>query len=217
MKHIAKQIVLFGAFAMLLSTMPMQAMEEAPADVQAEVKAKRGFFRQLSEKAKNSRLNYLMKQLKIEWKPFIKCVEKGEKDCLKQAQTISAIIKSILALVLVGTTIAIGAAIKRGLGRRTPATKLYTDADSKLISAAQNYMTYYSDESAKRINGLIGEIINKQPNLSADFFSANGLEKAREILAQHREIFPYWDNQIQILLKIKERPLEKVVVPMKAG
>ncbi len=118
MKHIAKHTLLFGAFAMLLSTMPMQAMESAPADVQAEVEAKRGFFRQLNEKVRNSRLNYLMKQLKTEWKPFIKCVEKGEKDCLKQAQTISAIIKSILALVLVGTTIGIGAAVKRRLGRR---------------------------------------------------------------------------------------------------
>ncbi len=139
MKHIAKHTLLFGAFAMLLSTMPMQAMESASPEVQQEVATKQGFFRQLNKKARNSRLNYLMKQLKIEWKPFIKCVEKGEKDCLKQAQTISAIIKSILALVLVGTAIGIGVTAKRRLGRRAPASQ-YTSNDQRLITAVNRYV-----------------------------------------------------------------------------
>ena len=116
MKNIAKQTLLLGALA-LLSSMPMQAMESAPADVQQEVTTKRGFFTGWTEKARNLRLRNSMKELDVAWKPFIKCVTKGDKDCSAESRTIRRILGSILALVGVGTAIA----IRRRLTRKTSA------------------------------------------------------------------------------------------------
>ena len=116
MKHIAKHTLLFGAFAMLLSTMPMQAMQEASAGVQQEVATKQGFFGRWTERAKNLRMKNLIKELNRAWKPFIACVEKGKEDCGKRAKVVRNIITSILALVAIaGVGVGVAAA-KRHLG-----------------------------------------------------------------------------------------------------
>ncbi len=151
MKHIAKHTLLFGAFAMLLSTMPMQAMEEAPADVQAEVGTKQGFFGRWTERAKNLRMKNLIKELNRAWKPFIACVEKGKEDCGKRAKVVRNIITSILALVAIAGVGVGVAAIKRHIGRRAPRrykTSAFNRFDDELFYAVE-------DKNDEKIHPLV--------------------------------------------------------------
>ena len=102
MKHISKKVLLFGALSMLISSVPMQAMENAPADVQKEVAQKQGFFSRWTQKAKQARLKTLMKELDQNWKPFIKCIVKGGDSCPKKlVWTIRGLLASIIALVAI--------------------------------------------------------------------------------------------------------------------
>lgn len=111
MKHISKTALLFGALAMLVSTVPIQAMEEVeaveveatmPADIQQEVAAKKGFFTRWTAKARSMRLDGLRKELDKHWKKFMACVKKGEGCPRTLIATISGILASIIALVTVG-------------------------------------------------------------------------------------------------------------------
>jgi len=112
MMKIAKQALLFGAFAMLFSTVPMQAMEtveedvmvtqDVPADVQAEVTTKRGFFAGWDKDAINERLKNAMDELDKLWKKFMKCI-KGDEGCPRSlVWAIRGTILTILALVMKG-------------------------------------------------------------------------------------------------------------------
>ena len=105
MKQISKNVLLFGALALLISTVPVQAMEQAPADVQKEVAIKRSFFSKWSDKAKSMRLEALMKELDKHMKLFMKCV-KADKGCPRSlVWTIRGILLTITALVVVGSVI----------------------------------------------------------------------------------------------------------------
>ena len=98
MNRIAKHTLLFGAFAMLLSTVPVQALD-APADVQAEVKTKRRFFAGWTKDARTERMKNARKELDKAFKPFIACVTKGKEDCGPRAKVVRNIVITILALV----------------------------------------------------------------------------------------------------------------------
>ena len=99
MKFIAKQTLLFGAFAMLVSTVPMQAMHDAPANVQAEVSTKRGFFAGWGRDAINQRLKNAISELDKQWKKYMKCM-KGDQGCPRSlVWAIRGITLTILALV----------------------------------------------------------------------------------------------------------------------
>ena len=206
MKHIAKHTLLFGAFAMLLSTMPVQAMQEAPADVQQEVTTKKGFFGRWTERAKNLRMRNLIKELNRAWKPFIACVEKGKEDCGKRAKVVRNIITSILALVAVVGITAAGVAIKRHIGRGTPAPR-YTDADRKLVAAAKAFINIspsrHDKQATSDLMRYVGVIVDTAPETTAASFSVNGLKNAATILKKG-----YFYDQIQKLLTVMGHPEE---------
>ena len=103
MKHISKKVLLFGALSMLISSVPMQAMENAPADVQKEVAQKQGFFSRWTQKAKSMRLSALMKELNSHWKTFIKATKGDEGPSRKLVWTIRGLLTAIIALVAIQT------------------------------------------------------------------------------------------------------------------
>lgn len=218
MKNIAKHTLLFGAFA-LLSSMPLQAMEGAPADVQREVKTKQGFFARLTAPARKLKLKHSMRELTKAWNPFITCVEKGHKDCSKQAQTVRAIIKTILALVVVGGVAAAVAGVKRSFGRgRKPA---YTVDENLLITRARLHKESRFNEARQRaLETSLGIIrdgegqIMEQPTKGAAgpiayALSEAALREAADILQKG-----YYYKRVQELLEIKT-PTESVRVEMR--
>ncbi len=127
MKQISKNALLFGALALLISTVPVQAMEQAPADVQKEVAIKRNFFSKWSDKAKSMRLEALMKELNKHWKQFMKCV-KNDEGCPKSlVWTIRGILATIIALVAikgVKAGVGLGYAGARGYAEKYPRSKV---------------------------------------------------------------------------------------------
>ncbi len=138
MKNIAKQTVLFGALA-LLSSISLQAMESAPVDVQEEVAVKQGFFRGLTKDAREFKLKNLMKELDAGWKPFMRCITKGGKDCSAEARTVRRLLASIIALVGVGVLIARGRRTARwlGIGQREAAPAAAATETGEVTSVPQ--------------------------------------------------------------------------------
>ncbi len=99
MKHISKKVLLFGALTMLMSSAPMQAMEDAPTDVQEELAKKQGHFARLTQKAKTSRLRSLKKEVNTHVNRFLKCVETKEGCPRALAWTIRGLVISMMALL----------------------------------------------------------------------------------------------------------------------
>lgn len=163
MKYLAKQISLLGAFALLLSVVPAQAMGQAPADVQQEVTAKRRWFSGFTKEALDKRLKNAREELDHAWKPFIKCLTKGE-DCTQKARTIRHILGTIIALVgVLGVT---------WVGTKLAGRGALTAQDKRLIQAAQAY------DTAKE--GTISAMELLLEKLSQ--YSSNALIQARDIL-----------------------------------
>lgn len=138
MKFITKQILLFGAFAMLLSTVPMQAIENAPANVQAEVSTKRGFFAGWSRDAINNRLKNAMNELDKLWKKYMKCI-KGDKGCSRSlVWSIRGITLTILALVTIGGRV--GISRRRAAKQQTERERLRAkrEAEDRDLRAEEN-------------------------------------------------------------------------------
>jgi len=161
MKHIAKHTLLFGAFAMLLSTMPMQAMEEAPADVQQEVGTKKGFFGRWTERAKNLRMKNLIRELNRAWKPFIACVEKGKEDCSQRAKVVRNIITSILALVVI-TGVGIGAAKARDVWQRGFKPRKPVEGREAVYGKLESSLTPKGQELMQLTERYINDPINQK-------------------------------------------------------
>ncbi len=190
MKHIAKHTLLFGAFAMLLSTMPMQAMESASPEVQQEVATKQGFFGRWTDRAKNLRMKNLIRELNRAWKPFIACVEKGKEDCGKRAKVVRNIITSILALVAVVGITAAGVAIKRRLGQGAPAS-----TSTPLVQAVKDYIS----------RGLPAEqaLANIVNAAGAEYIPLNRLASAKRLFKQAKKTEDPYYKRIEALIEAK--------------
>lgn len=122
MKTVAKHTLLFGAFTMLLSTLPLQAAvaeeetfitEEMPVIEPAKPAPKQGLWprirnqitiRQhwlagLTDKEKDMELKRNIKAMDRAFDLFMQCKEKGKKPCVEQANAVRFYVIRILALV----------------------------------------------------------------------------------------------------------------------
>ena len=114
MKHtFAKKALLMGAAAMLLSTVPVQAMDTVRG-IRDEVAQKTGFFARWSKDALQKRLDASMNFLNKQWRGFMKCV-KGEGCTKGQIAAITGTLTTVLAIVTALGALTYGALVQQDI------------------------------------------------------------------------------------------------------
>lgn len=233
-KHIVKHTLLFGIFA-LLSSMPLQAITSTPAGVKKKVETKKGLFAGWTKNALNLRMKNAMKELDTVWKPFMKCVTIGGKDCGKETRTVRRILGTILAIVAVGGAAALGQRLRQGKKAPEPVetwtppfakeetveeelTAPGTVAEKKgrldqsLIQyagqLAANPSNAHAQDGMTRVLGTGGraDVWDLIKEKQAESFSLNALQKALSLLRPDS----IYRMPIQELIKIKQPEIKGV-------
>ena len=111
MKHtFAKKALLMGAAVMLLSTVPVHAMDTVRG-IRDEVAQKTGFFARWSKDALQKRLDASMNFLNKQWRGFMKCV-KGEGCTKGQTAAIIGTLTTVSAIVTALGALTYGALVQ---------------------------------------------------------------------------------------------------------